>query len=51
MRTVADLGVGRVGSAVARATVKAGYDVRVAGSGPAEDIALLTEIVIPGARR
>jgi 8-hydroxy-5-deazaflavin:NADPH oxidoreductase len=50
MSTVAVLGVGRVGSAVARAAVNAGYDVHVAGSGPAEDIALLTEIVIPGAR-
>jgi 8-hydroxy-5-deazaflavin:NADPH oxidoreductase len=50
MSTVAVLGVGRVGSAVARAAVKAGYNVHVAGSGPAEDIALLTEIVIPGAR-
>jgi 8-hydroxy-5-deazaflavin:NADPH oxidoreductase len=50
MSTVAVLGVGRVGSAVARAAVNAGYNVHVAGSGPAEDIALLTEIVIPGAR-
>lgn len=46
---MAVLGVGRVGSAVARRAIAAGYDVRVAGSGAAEDIALLAEIVIPGA--
>ncbi|GEK87095.1 NADPH-dependent F420 reductase [Microbacterium aerolatum] len=49
MTTVAVLGVGRVGSAVARTALRAGFDVRVAGSGPAEDIALIAEIVIPGA--
>lgn len=50
VRSIAVLGVGRVGSAVARTAVSAGYEVRVAGSGAAEDIALLAEIVIPGAR-
>lgn len=50
IRTIAVLGVGRVGSAVARTALAAGYEVRVAGSGAAEDIALLAEIVIPGAR-
>lgn len=49
MTTIAVLGVGRVGSAVARTAMRAGYDVLVAGSGPAEDIALLSEIVMPGA--
>ncbi|MGB3375357.1 MAG: NAD(P)-binding domain-containing protein [Microbacterium sp.] len=49
MTTIAVLGVGRVGSAVARTAMRAGYDVLVAGSGPAEDIALLAEIVMPGA--
>jgi predicted dinucleotide-binding enzyme len=47
--TVAVLGVGRVGSAVARAAMKAGYTVTVSASGDPEDIRLLTEIVIPGA--
>src|SRR5690606_2086980 len=49
MMTIAVLGVGRVGSAVARTAIRAGYDVLVAGSGPAEDIALLAQIVMPGA--
>ena len=50
MTKLSVLGVGRVGSAIARAAVAAGYDVAVASSGPAADIALLTEVVIPGAR-
>lgn len=50
MTTIAVLGVGRVGAAVARTALAAGYDVTVSGSGNAEDIALLAEIVIPGAR-
>lgn len=49
MTTIAILGVGRVGSAVARTALRAGFDVHVAGSGAADDISLLTEIVIPGA--
>ncbi|HCS62338.1 MAG TPA: NADP oxidoreductase [Microbacterium sp.] len=49
MTTIAVLGVGRVGSAVARTALRSGFDVNVAGSGAAEDITLLTEIVIPGA--
>lgn len=49
MTTIAILGVGRVGSAIARTALRAGFDVHVAGSGAADDISLLTEIVIPGA--
>jgi predicted dinucleotide-binding enzyme len=48
--TIALLGVGRVGAAVARTAIRAGYTVNVAGSGDAADIELLAEIVIPGAR-
>lgn len=49
VKTIAVLGVGRVGSAVARAAMKAGYTVTVSASGDPDDIRLLTEIVIPGA--
>jgi predicted dinucleotide-binding enzyme len=50
MTKLAVFGVGRVGAAVARTAIEAGYDVSVAGSGGPDDIALLAEIVIPGAR-
>ncbi|GAA1665795.1 hypothetical protein GCM10010977_05390 [Citricoccus zhacaiensis] len=43
------LGVGRVGAAVARRAVESGYEVRIATAKPAEEIALLAEIVTPGA--
>lgn len=46
---IAVLGVGRVGTAVARAALDAGLAVNVAASGPAEDIALIAEIITPGA--
>jgi len=49
MTTIAVYGVGRVGSVVAQIALAAGYRVHVAGSGSAEDIALLTEIMMPGA--
>lgn len=46
---IAVLGVGRVGTAVARAALDAGLAVNVAASGPAEDISLIAEIITPGA--
>ncbi len=47
--TIGVLGVGRVGSAIARKALAAGYRVNVSSSKDPEQIALLTEIVIPGA--
>ena len=48
-RTIGILGAGRVGTAVARQAVKVGYQVVIATAQPAEEIALLVEIVAPGA--
>ena len=48
-RTIGILGAGRVGTAVARQALKAGYDVRIATAKPADDIALLVQIITPGA--
>lgn len=49
VHTIGILGVGRVGSAIARTAVSAGFVVNVAGSGSAEDIQLLVDVVVPGA--
>lgn len=47
--TIGILGAGRVGSAIARTALTAGYAVHIAGSGPAADIQLIVDIVTPGA--
>jgi predicted dinucleotide-binding enzyme len=47
--TIGILGAGRVGSAIARTALAAGYAVHIAGSGPAADIELIVDVVIPGA--
>lgn len=50
MTTIAVVGVGRVGAAIARSALDAGCTVNVSASGAPEDIELLTQIVIPGAQ-
>ena len=44
------LGAGRVGTAVGRQAVRAGHTVRIATGKPAEQIKLLTEVIVPGAQ-
>ena len=48
-RSIGVLGAGRVGTAVARQALKAGYEVKIATSRPASENALLVEIITPGA--
>ncbi|PKQ26112.1 MAG: NADP oxidoreductase [Actinobacteria bacterium HGW-Actinobacteria-4] len=48
--TIAILGAGRVGTALARGLVEAGFDVRVAGPGNPDQISLIVEVVAPGAQ-
>src|SRR2546427_4312469 len=44
------VGAGRVGSTIVRAAIAAGYDVAISGSASAERIALIVEVLAPGAR-
>lgn len=46
---IAVLGAGRVGSAMARVTVEAGYDVSMSASGDPQKLALIAQILTPGA--
>ena len=47
---LAVLGAGHAGPVIARLAIKAGYPVAIATSGDPADIALITELVIPGAQ-
>jgi 8-hydroxy-5-deazaflavin:NADPH oxidoreductase len=47
--TIAVLGAGHVGPAIARLVLKAGHRVTIASSGTPADLALITTLLIPGA--
>jgi 8-hydroxy-5-deazaflavin:NADPH oxidoreductase len=47
---LAVLGAGHVGPVIARLAIRAGYRVAIATSGDPVDIALITDLVIPGAQ-
>lgn len=50
VKTIGILGAGRVGTAIARRAIAAGYEVRLATSKTPEDIDLVLEIMVPGAK-
>jgi 8-hydroxy-5-deazaflavin:NADPH oxidoreductase len=49
LRRIAVLGSGHVGPVIARLALDAGFEVAIASSGSPEKIALITQVVMPGA--
>jgi len=50
LSSIAVLGAGHVGPVIARLAIRAGYPVSIATSGDPVDIALIAELLIPGAQ-